>query len=230
MVSTHPFHRVDDRIGNIRNYKILHVRQIRMGGVITLIVGVLALTANVPSLFCIWSNMVLTSLFLFGQTCSRKEVFNNLLGNRLILAISTALLIFGIINEIQIGCQFWSIEAISVWHPLLFLSGICVTSAISEAIMHLKIGKYIAYIGDYSFSIMALHFLAFKIVTIIHHHFDIAVPLNSFPTSDIDLNYWSTAYFVLGIAFPILCTKLYTIIKDFTYSNIKFVLPYKRLY
>lgn len=76
-----------------------------------------------------------------------------------------------------------------------------------------KIGNIFAYIGKNSFDIMALHFLAFKIVDLVAcflvHDF---TNLSVFPHTFIVL--WPV-YYIVGIGLPLVLKKMYTCVKAF---------------
>lgn len=85
------------------------------------------------------------------------------------------------------------------------IMGIYIMIFLSKKITQLNIGvKYLTYIGKNTYSIMALHFLAFKIVTwvkIIIYKEDIFC-LASFPTYN-SKNIWWVIYTLIGIAVPL---------------------------
>ncbi len=180
------------------------------GGVICTIFGLAAILLKLSSPLCIWQNMVVSGLFFLGFACSRNG-WENYLRHSAVLILSFILLVIGLIYGIRAGCQAQAINHINGWYPVLFAAGVSFVFATSYRIKATFGGRVIGYIGEYSFSIMALHFVGFKIVTIIHNYIDSAVDTTAFPTSDVDLISWVPIYLSAGICFPIVCSKLYTL-------------------
>lgn len=180
------------------------------GGVIlTFLIGVVGIMLEIPQPYCIWQNLIVASIFLFGTICAE-----NGLGKRLrhpiLFILSVIVIVYALCREIHVGCQTASLNNITLWHPIVFLSGIVIVYFTCYCIKDSVIGAIFAYVGEFSFSIMALHFIAFKVVTLVHHYFNPAVNKASFPTSDVDLNYWAPMYMASGIILPIICSKLYS--------------------
>ena len=79
-----------------------------------------------------------------------------------------------------------------------------------------KLKRALAYIGDHSFSIMALNFLAFKVVNfaqIEFYGYNIG-HLAEFPVIDYGNSWgWSLAYMTIGVAIPSMLAYAYNKIK-----------------
>ena len=108
---------------------------------------------------------------------------------------------------------------------LVSLCGIYLNLVLAKFI-HLskKISCVIAYIGNKSFHIMALHFLMFKLVSLLYISFydKPYYYISKFPTI-IDSGWWFI-YLFFGIAGSILCTEMYAYIKR------KYTLIYAKYY
>ena len=157
--------------------------------------------------------MVLCGLFFFGLACNSNG-WQQYFKNPWVGLISGLIMIVAMISGIDAGCQASSLSKINLWYPFIFISGIITIFCLSHYIKDTTIGKITAHIGNYSFSIMALHFLGFKIVTAIHLLIDSSVNLMDFPISLIGLSLWSGVYLIVGIIFPIVCSLLYSKIKN----------------
>ena len=92
----------------------------------------------------------------------------------------------------------------SVWsfYPITF-TGIYFCCSLAKVLHHLKISKMIGYIGRNSFHIMAMHFLAFKLVDILYGAFsgitDPAI-LSRYPHSNFPVH---ILYWLAGVFFPL---------------------------
>lgn len=99
-------------------------------------------------------------------------------------------------------------------NPLLFfivpVIGIVMVYGVSKWISRTRIARIIALCGDRSFEIMALHFICFKIVTLVHvcikegslEH------LSDFPVYDENLTWWTPFYIFVGCGVPIIIYEL----------------------
>ncbi|WP_289105346.1 hypothetical protein [uncultured Bacteroides sp.] len=80
-----------------------------------------------------------------------------------------------------------------------------------------KISKFIALAGEHGFSIMALHFLAFKLINyfiVFTKHYEL-YRISEFPTIRTGNILWDLAYIVIGVTIPIITAILYSKIKYF---------------
>lgn len=101
-------------------------------------------------------------------------------------------------------------------HPamfMIFLLGIFFVFSLSLQIENSCIGRLFAFIGDFSFTIMMLHFVGFKLVTIFSSLFLPAVDISSFPTDRNHLHLLWALYLLVGIGFPILTNRIYSYAK-----------------
>ena len=87
----------------------------------------------------------------------------------------------------------------------------------SLSITKCKLTTLIATIGEHSFSIMALHFLAFKLISffiIISNHYDLS-QMSKFPTIQTNNILWNLAYILSGVILPVIIAIFYSKIKRF---------------
>ncbi len=185
-----------------------------VGGIVCCLIGVTGVALDLPSPLCMWQNMAVTGLFFFGYAVSRYQL-SKYIASPIALGVSVVIIVICLLIGVRAGCQADAINLISGWYPLVFVSGVVMIFSVSSLIKDSVVGKFIGIIGDYSFAIMAFHFFGFKMVTAVHRLFDYDVLLSSFPTSDVNLQYWWIAYIMVGIAFPILLAKAYS---DFKYK------------
>lgn len=82
----------------------------------------------------------------------------------------------------------------------------CLASLLNET----SAGRVISVCGNYSFSIMALHFLSFKSINAIQcliYGYDLRM-ISSFPCLRLD-NGWWVVYLLTGLILPILSSYIY---------------------
>lgn len=124
--------------------------------------------------------------------------------------ISSIFLLWFLINQKGMSNVYMTgnFRFVVMYYPITFL-GIYVTLAITKTIkLKSKLEGIIIKIGEYSFDIMALHFLAFKLVDFIYFVFNpnTRKSLDGFPTSNPE---WWPFYVILGVIFPILIINLF---------------------
>jgi fucose 4-O-acetylase-like acetyltransferase len=87
--------------------------------------------------------------------------------------------------------------------------------ALAKVFSDIQLGKIIAVIGDYSFSIMLLHFLSFKLVNYIfceYHGLELT-NIAAFPTVGYSNIAWFFMYLLAGVFVPVLLSKCFHICK-----------------
>lgn len=124
--------------------------------------------------------------------------------------ISSVFLLWFLINQKGMSNVYMTgnFSFVLMYYPITFL-GIYVTLAITKAIkLNSKLEGIIIKIGEYSFDIMALHFLVFKLVDYIYFVFNpyTRKDLDGFPTSNPEL--WPF-YVILGVIIPVLIIHLF---------------------
>lgn len=94
---------------------------------------------------------------------------------------------------------------------------------LSHLISGSKIESWIAICGDYSFSIMLLHFLAFKVVNLLQClMYDYPLErIGEFPCISYSSAKWMWVYILVGCTLPIALSKLYKMILFYTFNIFK---------
>lgn len=192
----------------IKNYKI---GKMISGGVI--LVAIILCYLKFPSPYSIWQYISVSWVFIMGYFCSKRKIDDKLLGwywgLGSLLLLSTALL-----TGTRVGMQASTINVQPIVYPLIFVAGIILINYVSHKITNTKVGNLFAIIGDFSFTIMALHFVGFKVVTFFRTLLDPAVDLSAFPVDKTDIMVWMPVYVIVGMAFPILILQLFNRLKN----------------
>ena len=122
-------------------------------------------------------------------------------------------------NKIIIGLGGYGMKD---WFPFLIgaFSGICFTLILAKLINSFELlGKIVAFIGEKSFHIMALHFIGFKFLTSIYVIFngeDFSL-MSRYTLPEIN----ETFYVIFGVIVPLILMKIYQqIIKRFKFLNV----------
>lgn len=182
--------------------------------------GELLCDFHVKSPRCLWEYMQICGVFFAGYYFVKLKVSKYLIGyKRIALPFFAGLLVvilclLGFRGNLQSSelsqNDFISTTIIAV------LSSICVYCISTWLATTENISKILACIGEHSFSIMALHFLAFKIVGEIYILFvDRTVLLYTFPTIKTNSFLWILLYIMIGIILPLLVSKMYFYSKQY---------------
>lgn len=191
-----------------------------------MVVGVVCCRLHIKSPYCLWQYLQICMIFYMGFSFRKFEGLLKSVWIRLfciiiamfVLALSTQC---GIMAHLQpnniLGENIYMIM-------LIAFVGCLGVYSISSLVAEFMLGKVLAKVGDYSFSIMALHFLAFKLVVflqcvILGQSFS---KLSAFPCLSTS-SYWWVIYLLVGIFLPMVISKGYlvlvkTISKDETYK------------
>lgn len=123
----------------------------------------------------------------------------------LMLYILTEMGIYGRLQPANINKE--SVASIM----LVAMTGCGFVYALAKVISDTQLGKIIAMIGDYSFSIMSLHFLSFKLVNFVFCEFHGLELTNiaAFPTVDYSNIAWFFMYLLAGVFVPVLLSKYF---------------------
>lgn len=187
--------------------------------IIVLVVGYTAIQLHIKSPYCVWQYMVLSFIIWMGYWFKRyvkADYWSTMI--HIVVATTGFTLIacatnYGFIARLQPACI--NKENIIVLILIPILAGLSVYS-LATLLNKTKIQSVLAYIGDHSFSIMALHFLAFKIVNLVQicfNGYDIG-RLVEFPVIDYgSLWGWACLYVVAGVSMPLILAYAYNIVK-----------------
>lgn len=173
-------------------------------------VGAVCCQLHIKSPYCLWQYLQVCIIFYMGFVFRQFEfLFKKAWIKIIFFFISVlGLLLFtwcGIMAHLQPDNISKENVLMLMIIALIGCIGVyCMSSLLSE----LKIGKLIASIGDYSFSIMALHFIAFKVVILLQCYVyeQSFSKLSSFPCL-FTSNYWWVAYTFVGVLLPIIVSK-----------------------
>lgn len=173
---------------------------------------------HLKSPYCIWQNMIVTGIFLMGYFFHRYEYLLNSYTKQIFFFIIPCIIIY-----ISVELKFYARlqpANIAKENPfiILFIStlGSLMVYSLSKIIRTYKISRLIAIIGDHSFSIMGLHFLAFKLISffiIISNHYELS-QISKFPTIQTSI-LWNLAYVLSGVTLPVIIAIFYSKIKRF---------------
>lgn len=180
---------------------------------IVLIGGVCIHVAHLRSPYCIWQYMIVTGVFFEGYLFSKLVPKLSMWNKNVIIFISLFVLMliltqYGIYGRLQP-------DNIKGENPIsiLFIGviGSIMVYSLAKIVEKFKIGQWIAICGEYSFSIMLLHFLGFKLVNLFQCLF-YGYPLEKiadFPFISFDADVWMCFYVLLGIIIPIVLSKVF---------------------
>lgn len=162
---------------------------------------------KLKSPYCIWQNMILSSIFLTGWIFSRYERFvkNTLCSPITFISLICLLVIMtwsGLYGRLQP-------DVMKMENPIIIYAVACIGClsiyGFSNKIGYSIVGTVFEWLGKYSFSIMMLHFLCFKIVNIIQCvSYDLPLTrISDFPVTQKSV-FWSVIFVVVGCSLPIL--------------------------
>lgn len=153
-----------------------------------------------------------------GYYCSKTHLDDKLVTWQYFI-VSSLILLSMLLTGMKFGLQASMIGNQSLLFPIAFISGIIAINGIAHRINNTRLGYMFGFIGDFSFSIMALHFIGFKFVTWGRTYIDSSVNLAAFPVDRTNIEFWMPIYLIVGIALPIAISKLYDNIKYAWYNN-----------
>jgi len=188
-----------------------------------MIVGFLGDTYKLP-ISIIYRPFVISGLIYIGKLYS-------IYANKIKLSPIIAILCF---IELLIATFFdyqINIGGMIFGNPVIFLIISCSGSYMILTTAHFineyngLLSKSLNYIGEYSFSIMALHYISFKLVSLLQIWIYNYPPkyLAYYPVIPKNTLYWWVIYTIVGVAVPLLLASLSSKIKHdiFVKSNLK---------
>jgi len=167
---------------------------------------------HLRSPYCIWQIGVISIFFAVGYIFRLHEekirpwIYRShiLTGAFLLIALGGLIMTtcYGVFARLQ---PFYVNKESFIAIPLIGLLGVGMVYVISDMLSRFTAGrKVLAFIGNYSFSIMLLHFIAFKFVIIIQcwcKNISFS-KISSFPTMTHTWA-WTALYLIAGIFLPI---------------------------
>jgi len=178
---------------------------------------------HLKSPYCIWQNSIVSGIFFLGygfrkieprlqQMCMRTS-WMQLLSCVLLGGILVSLTYAGIVGKVQPN-------EVNVENPFVIMViagiGIMMVYALALLVNTHWVGKVLQVTGDYSFGIMMLHFLCFRVVNLIMC-WTYGLPVDSiasFPTIHHGMG-WTIAFVLISIGLSICVSKMFDRIKVF---------------
>ena len=170
---------------------------------------------GVKSPRCAWEYMQISGIFVIGYLFNKMHyrLYSKKVRRHVVSIVLCASLIMLYSNKIYANLQPQSIRNENLMAVLYVgsASAICMYY-ISNIIKKQRIvAKLLSIIGNYSFSIMALHLVCFKIVSLLHvmsYKEDVGM-LSSFPViGNVSIS-WKLFYIFVGVYVPIALTIIY---------------------
>ena len=181
-----------------------------LGVILSCSIGYFAIEIGLPNPWCIWSSMIVVALFYAGYVFKEGDFFARYMNGKIeILALLVVLIVTRLGLKVRLQPAL-----VGNSNPLLFilvtLAGVIMVYGLARFILHSRLGHIMAILGDYSFEIMALHFISFKLVGLLHVSLTKSGTghLSDFPVFDHDLWMWMPLYIVVGCALPVIMKKI----------------------
>lgn len=192
------------------------------GGIILCtLIGLVCIKLHVKNPLCIWNAMIIVMIYHWGVISKKHQLLQRYINSKITLAcIILNLILYMLGGTVRLQPS----EMISN-NPLLFFivpgMGIAMVYGVSKWISRTRIARVIALCGDRSFEIMALHFVCFKIVAVVHVYVEGGglVHLSDFPVYSMNLAWWTPLYMLVGCAVPIVASYIIEKIKSLIRRN-----------
>lgn len=158
--------------------------------------------------YCVWDTLMIVAIYYMGVLFRKYNLLQRFVNSWVTIACIIGMVVIYALGGIV---RFQSTMMPSN-NLLLFLLvpmlGVAMLYGMSCWINSSKISSLLAACGEYSFEIMALHFISFKLVAMAHVYFTGSdwSHLADFPVYVHHLSWWTPAYVVVGCALPILLT------------------------
>lgn len=189
--------------------------------ILCVLIGFLCIKLHIRNPFCIWNAMIIVWIYHLGTVIKKHQLLQRHVNTGITLICITFSIGFYMAGGIV---RLQPSEMISN-NPLLFFIvptvGITMVYGISKWISRMRIAGVITLCGNYSFEIMALHFICFKIVAVIH----VVVEggglghLSDFPVYRENIVWWMPLYVLVGCAMPIAINYFMKKIKSSLYHT-----------
>lgn len=187
------------------------------------IINIIAIKTNIKSPWYIWQTIPLCGIYLAGYYFKlNKGKFT--INSRIILygLVLCLLILILFLNKLGYTAYLQPKRITQeniVFVYIISISGCFMIYLLSQSlsIVKCKLTNLIAIVGEHSFSIMALHFLAFKLISffiIITHHYEFS-KISEFPIIQTNCILWNLAYILSGVTLPVITAIFYSKIKHF---------------
>ena len=151
------------------------------------------------------------ALAFFAAGCLMKNV--NMRDVRLLVACAVILCFRGHLQRMEMGHRAYD-EVLTYF--IFALCGIVIVYNAAALIAKSdRVARVMAYLGDNTLPIVILHFMCFRLVTVVYvFAYDKPLEmLGSHPTVATESVAWRTAYFIIGIVLPLLLYEAYKRVK-----------------
>lgn len=184
----------------LTRHRSIYVRMILFLG--TMCLGAVCCHYRVKSPYCLWQYLQICPIFYMGFLFRRYE---GRLENPF-LKWCIAILSVGVVWATTHRGIYAQLQPANITKEnplalmLIALAGCMGVYCVASLLRESRIGRVLAIIGDYSFSIMALHFLCFKLVNLIQcvwYGFPLE-RVSDFPFVSVEGGWW-LAYLLMGI-------------------------------
>lgn len=188
---------------NIRNNRTLCLVALAVSLIVIMLCVYL-----LPAYHKIWGRVATVWIFILGFIVSSIGL-KKWMNEPWVIVVSWLIIILALVDGRFVGCQINEAVNWPLWAPLVFVAGILIAYNVAMIMDGSVVGNIIGFIGDFSFSIMAFHFIGFNLVNYSRSLFFDGVNVSAFPIDISDFYYWMPVYFLVGIAFPILLSLSY---------------------
>lgn len=176
------------------------------------LLGALCCKFHIKSPYCVWQYMQVCPIFCAGFLFKDFERFMQANMVKIASVILSITFVLSCISKDKFSfLQPYRINDENVvFIVLIGIVGSLGVYCISSLIKTSRLGNMLSIIGNYSFSIMALHFLAFKIINVVQCYvFDYQFSkISQFPYIRTDQGWW-VLYLWVGVLAPIFLSMIY---------------------
>lgn len=175
---------------------------------------------KLKSPYCIWQNMIVVGIYYVGWLFHQKEPLIQISKRWIWLII--ALILFTAIYIVTVNGVYARLQPANIKQEnllailLIAAMGCMMIYAISKVLSETILARILAVLGDYSFSIMLLHFLCFKLVNFLYcivYNLP-STDISLFPTIKYESFVWFWIYLLIGLFGPVILSKIYSLCKE----------------
>ena len=182
--------------------------------------GALLHGLKLKSPYCIWQYMIVTGIYYIGWLFHQKESLIHI--NKRWIWLIIALILFAAIYIVTDYGLYARLQPANIRKEnilailLIAAMGCLMIYAISKVISGTILARILAILGDYSFSIMLLHFLCFKLVNFLYcivYNLPFT-DISLFPKIKYESFVWFWIYLLIGLFGPVILSKIYSLCKE----------------